>query len=210
MSTVRFFACAALSAALLSAAPQAAVEGRDYEPINPPLPVYAAAGKIEVIEFFNFSCPHCFSLLGPFAQWKHARDTADIEFRRQPVIFRRANGLYAKLFYALEAAGLGEEYYRRVFEAIHQEGKLLNSESQILDWFAEQGLEREKMTAIFNSFALRTKVEQAIRGQESYGVNSTPQIIVGGKYRLTPSLSRGYDRMMDTLTELVEMERAEQ
>ena len=104
MSTVRFFACAALSAAMLSAAPQAAVEGRDYEPINPPLPVYAAAGKIEVIEFFNFSCPHCFRLLGPFAQWKHARDTADIEFRRQPVIFRRANGLYAKLFYALEAA----------------------------------------------------------------------------------------------------------
>ena len=38
-----------------------AVEGRNFSSLSSPQPV-AVAGKIEVIEFFGYWCPHCRSL----------------------------------------------------------------------------------------------------------------------------------------------------
>ena len=49
------------------------VAGRDYILIDPPQPTRVGAGKIEVLEFFNYSCPHCFRFQGPFARWRDSR-----------------------------------------------------------------------------------------------------------------------------------------
>jgi thiol:disulfide interchange protein DsbA len=194
-------------AALFSQAPTANAQA---EELYPPQPSYAPAGKVEVIEFFNFSCPHCYRMLGPFNRWKREADPATIAVRRHPVVFSRTRGLFAQLYYTLEALGQADALYQKVFAAIHEEGKILNSRGRMLDWLETQGVERARAEAVFDSFAVKTKVERAARSQESYGVNSTPQIIVAGKYRLAPSNYFGYPEMMAALSELIAQELAAQ
>lgn len=195
----------ALAFAALLAASAAA---QQYETLQSPQPSFAPAGKVEVIEFFNFSCPHCYQMLGPFNRWKRGIDPDTVAIRRQPVVFTRSRGLFAQLYYTLESLGVADEFYQKVFTAIHGEGKILNSRGRMLDWLADQGVERARAEAVFDSFAVKSKVARAARSQESYGVDSTPQIIVAGKYRLSPSRSLGYPEMMAALSELIARERA--
>lgn len=124
-----------LSAAFLFATATAAADslkdGVDYIALDPPQPERVDAGKIEVVEFFNFSCPHCFRLQKPFNEWKKSlENTDDIAFVYQPVVFERYNGHYARVYYTLEALGIAEEFSAKVYRAIHSEKTLLNSKSR--------------------------------------------------------------------------------
>ena len=182
------------------------VAGRDYILIDPPQPTRVGAGKIEVLEFFNYSCPHCFRFQGPFARWRD-RAAAEVEIARQPVVFSRTRGLYARLYYALESIGRGEELGDKIYEAIHRERRLLNSEGRIVDFLAENGIENAE--AVFNSFTVDAKAKRSEPSEltSKYGVNSTPQVVVAGKYRLNLELSRNYDRLFETIDALVEREK---
>ena len=91
-----------------------------------------AAGKLEIREFFNFSCPHCFRLQGPFSRWRNESDLSDIVIIHQPVVFERYHGHYARAYYTMEALGLAKEYYGKMFAAIHRNRKLLNSKGRLL------------------------------------------------------------------------------
>ena len=85
-------------AAPAAAPPPVPRAGINYHVVEPAQPTRVAAGKIEVIEFLNFSCPHCFRMQGPFAQWraKNKETLGDVVIHRHPVIFQRYNGHYAR------------------------------------------------------------------------------------------------------------------
>lgn len=184
----------------------APVAGRDYILIEPPQPTRVGAGKIEVLEFFNFSCPHCFRFQGPFTRWRD-RAAAEVEIARRPVVFSRTRGLYARLYYALESIGRAEEMSEKIYEAIHRERRLLNSEGRIVDFLSENGIENAE--AVFRSFTVDSKVKRSEPSEltAKYGVDSTPQVVVAGKYRLNLELSRNYDRLFETIDALVEKEK---
>ena len=188
--------------------------GANYHAIDPPQPTRVSAGKIEVIEFLNFSCPHCFRMQGPFAQWRAENKDAlgeggDVEIVRHPVIFQRYNGHYARAYYALEALGRGEEFLGKIFNAIHRQKKLLNSRDRLLDWLEDEGVDRAKAEATYDSFAVNVKVRRAEGALESYGVSGTPQFVVAGKYRLEPAVSGSHLQMLALVSALIEKERAE-
>src|SRR6187455_1060271 len=94
-----FFCCIALTASLA----YAQVAGKDFKPVNPPQPT--TPGKVEVIEFFSYACPHCHSLAGPLATWLK-RKPADVEFKRVPAVFNDTWLQYARVYYTLEALGV--------------------------------------------------------------------------------------------------------
>ena len=77
----REFSLAAAAAASASAfsfvatpalAQAAFKEGKDYAKLSKPVATTAGAGKVEVIEFFWYSCPHCHAFEPAFAAWKSA------------------------------------------------------------------------------------------------------------------------------------------
>ena len=149
--------------------------GVNYITVEPPQPTRVPAGKIEVIEFLNFSCPHCFRMQGPFAKWRseNKENLADVVVIRHPVVFQRYNGHYARLLYTMEALGLGEEFLGKVFNAIHRQRKLINSRDRALDWLEEEKVDRAKAEAAYDSFTMNVKVRRAEGALESYGVNGT-------------------------------------
>ena len=89
--------------------------GVNYITVEPPQPTRVPAGKIEVIEFLNFSCPHCFRMQGPFAKWRseNKENLADVVVIRHPVVFQRYNGHYARLLYTMEAWGWARSFWAR-------------------------------------------------------------------------------------------------
>jgi thiol-disulfide isomerase/thioredoxin len=72
----------ALLAATSPLAARAATEGREYTRLQQPVPV-AVPGKVEVMEFFGYWCPHCNALEPELEAWVR-KLPADVNFRRMP------------------------------------------------------------------------------------------------------------------------------
>ena len=79
-------------------------EGKDYRALDKRVPADAPAGKIEVIEFFWYSCPHCNAFEPMLNAWLK-RLPPDVYFHRMPVAFRDDFVPQQRLYYTLEAMG---------------------------------------------------------------------------------------------------------
>ena len=205
--SILVFSLAGLLAAVAGAADNLRADV-DYIELQPPLPVRVPAGEIEVMEFFNFSCPHCFRLQGYLKQWRAAHEEDDVVLVHQPLVFTRYNGHYARAYYTLQGLRMEEELLDKVYNAIHIERQLINSEGRFLDWLEEQGVDRDKAEKMYASFTVNSRANRAATIADEYGISSTPQMVINGKYVINPSLSGSYERMMDILTVLVERERS--
>jgi thiol:disulfide interchange protein DsbA len=196
-------------AALLLAFTGSAValqEGQDFELINPPQST--EKGKIEVIEFFSYMCPHCDHFDPVLSNWLKGQGK-DVVFRRVPVIFRPQWEAPARLFYTLEAMGELDKLHSAAFTAIHREGGNLMTEAGVTDWAAKKGLDRKKFSDTYNSFAVQSKAMGSKQKQSSYGIPGVPAMVVAGKYRTPDNFSGGYDAMLKIVDELIVKSRNE-
>jgi thiol:disulfide interchange protein DsbA len=174
---------AALGAAATPSNPQA---GTDYRVLDKPQQTDSGA-KVEVTEFFWYSCPHCAALEPSMEQWV-AKQGDRIVFKRVPVAFRDSMAPQQKLYYALEALGKVDEMQNKVFEAIHQQRIPLNTDAQIADWIGKQGIDKQKFLDAYNSFGVQSKVRRATQLQQAYQVDGVPLLAVEGRYETSPSI----------------------
>ena len=127
----------------LAWAQQAFRSGKDYQTLDRPVPSDAGPGKVELIEFFWYSCPHCNAFEPTFAQWvKNA--PKDVVVRRVPVAFRDDFAPQQRLYYTLEAMGLLDTVHAKVFHAVHVERLPLNTDALIQSWVEKPGVDGKK------------------------------------------------------------------
>lgn len=185
------FALAALSLGLIalsgSASITSPVAGVDFRTLDKALPV-EAGNKVEVTEFFWYSCPHCNAFDPDLAEWVKAKGDSII-FKRVPVAFRPADELQQKLYYALEVLGKTEELHKKIFHAVHVDRKPLNEEGTIADFVASQGVDRAKFLNAFNSFGVQAKVRRAAQLADIYKVDGVPLVAIGGHFETSPSIA---------------------
>jgi thiol:disulfide interchange protein DsbA len=193
-------ACAGSSAVL------ALQEGQDFELINPPQA--SEKGKIEVIEFFSYMCPHCDHFDPVLNNWLKSQPK-DVVFRRIPVVFRPQWEAPARLFYTLEAMGELDKLHSAAFTAIHREGANLMTESGVTDWAVKKGLDRKKFSDTYNSFAVQSKAMGSKQKQSSYGIPGVPAMVVAGKYRTPDNFSGGNEAMLKIVDDLIVKSRNE-
>jgi thiol:disulfide interchange protein DsbA len=181
------FLLAALTALCFAVSSHATpVQGQDYTLLSPAQPAEPGK-KVEVIEFFAYYCPHCNALDPELSAWAKAH--ADkIVFKRVHVSANGEPMPQQRLFYALEAMGKLDELHARVFHAMHVEHAHVNTDGDAIDLAVKLGLDREKFTSFYNSFAVQTKVQRAIQMMQSYQVNSWPNIVIDGKYVTSPTV----------------------
>ncbi|QWD98424.1 thiol:disulfide interchange protein DsbA/DsbL [Polynucleobacter sp. MG-5-Ahmo-C2] len=172
---------------LVGAQSQKIEEGFDYRILPIAQPV-ETKGKVEVIEFFWYGCPHCYDFEPELTSWmKH--QPKDVTFRRVPVAFRDDFMPHSQLFYALEALGKGDALNEKVMYAMHKENKRLLTESEIADWVASQGIDRNTFLATYRSFAVASKARAAKQLAEAYRIDGVPTIVMQGKYVTSPSIA---------------------
>lgn len=169
--------------------------GKDFIELEKRAPVEAATGRIEVVEFFWYSCPHCNAFEPAFETWVKAAPK-DLVVQRVPVGFRDDFAPQQRLFYALEALGRLESMHRKVFHAIHNERQTLNRDDLVLAWAERQGLDKARFTEAYQSFAVGTKVRKANQLQDAYRVEGVPALGIAGRYYTDGNLAGTMDRAL--------------
>jgi thiol:disulfide interchange protein DsbA len=189
-------------AGAVHAQPAAFVEGRDFVRLATPVAT-SGGGKIDVLEFFWYGCPHCNAFQPAIEAWV-ARQPDYVAFRRVPVGFSALHETHAKLYYALEAMGEIEKMHRRVFAAMHVQRRRLDKEADMAAFAAEQGLDRDKFLDALRSFGVATKARQAKALADAYKIDGTPSIGVGGRFFTSGSLAGSNERSLQVTSFLVE------
>ena len=163
--------------------------------------------KIEVLEAFWYGCSHCFRFEPLVTDWE-SKAADDVDFRRFPAMWNALMKVHAQIYFTAEAMDVIHIVHEPVFDAINVQGNRLQNEKLIGDLFEENGIARADFEAAFNSFSVRTKVNQAEKRMQDYEIRSTPNMIVNGKYLVTTGEAvRTQAEMLEVVDFLVDKER---
>ena len=198
-----------LTAAALAATPLHALaqgnkpeEGREYLALDKRVPTEVADGKIEVIEFFWYSCPHCNAFEPRFAAWLKAVPK-DVVVKRVPVRFRDDFEPQQRMYYVLEALDKVEALHGKLFQAIHVEKQNLASAEALAQWADKNGIPKAKFVEVYNAFGVVTKAKRAHQLQESFKVQGVPALGIGGRFYTDGSLSGSMERALQVADYLI-------
>lgn len=183
------------------------VAGTHYQEIANPVNTNDSS-KVEVIEAFWYGCSHCFRFEPLITNWEENKPDY-VDFQRFPALWNGLMKVHAQAYYAAEALDAVETVHEHIFNAINVERNMLQNEQQISALFTEHGISEADFERVFNSFSVRTKVNQAENRMNDYGIRSTPNMIVNGKYLITTSENvQTQQEMLEIVDFLVEKERA--
>lgn len=189
--------------ALLSFSSLTNAEG-GYDPITPAQPVQNP-DKVEVIEFFWYGCPHCYSLEPAMVEWLKTKP-ANVEFIRQPAVFSDLWGKHAKAYFTAEALGVLDKVHADLFDAIQNKKQKLVSEDELAKFFADHGVKDEDFRSAYNSFLVDAKLRQAESTGPRYGISGVPALIVNGKYKVTGQSAKSQANMLTVVNQLIAQE----
>lgn len=205
----RLFALALLAAAPIALAQSPSdglVEGRDYTLLDPPQPT-SDRSKVEVLEVFGYWCIHCARLQPVVDRWS-SNLPADVDFRHVPAIFQGGvDEFFARAFYTAETMGVLKTTHAAMFTAAAVDRKL-QSQDDILRFYADQGVDRAQFEATMNSFAVNAKVARVKQTLPRYRIEGTPTLIINGKYRAMAPAGGTMEDLMAIVDKLIARERA--
>ena len=208
----RDFSLAAISAAAVTGLPLAVhaqgpsafkpVEGKDYLSLDKRVPTDVGTGKIEVLEFFWYSCPHCNSFEPQFAAWVKAAPK-DIVVQRVPVRFRDDFEAQQRAYYVFESLNMVDAMHGKLFHAIHTERQQLNNAQALAAWANKNGLAEKKFLDTFNSFGVATKARRATQLQDAFKVQGVPALGIAGRFYTDGGLAQTMDRALQVADYLI-------
>ena len=169
--------------------------GTDYMVLPKPLPTDVAKGKIEVLEFFWYNCPHCNAFEPALSAWGK-KLPKDVELKRVPVRFREDFEAQQRAYYVLEALGKVEELQSKMFASIHVDKQNLAKLDNLVVWAEKNGIPGAKFTELFNSFSVVGKARRAAQLQEQFKVEGVPALGVGGRFYVDGSLAGSMERAL--------------
>jgi len=170
-------------------------EGIDYLSLDKRVPTESAKGKIEVIEFFWYSCPHCNAFEPRFESWMK-NVSKDVEVKRVPVKFRDDFEPQQRMYYVLEALGKVESHHALVFRAIHTERLNLSGAEALANWADKNGIPKAKFMELYISFAVVTKAKRAAQLQDAFKVQGVPALGINGRFYTDGSLAGSMDKAL--------------
>jgi len=182
------------------------VEGKDYLRLSQPLPP-TDSGKIEVLDFFSYACPHC-NAFGPILDPWARKLPADVVLRHIPVPFMINSENFQRLYFSLEVMGQVDALHRKVFFAVHNEHQRLDKPADIAAFVAKNGVDSAKFLDVFNSFSVQTKARQAAQLTQAYKVDGVPCLGVQGKYLTSATLTGSADRALSVTDFLIQRVRS--
>jgi thiol:disulfide interchange protein DsbA len=188
-------------------AARAPQEVKDYTVLRTPVPVESGA-KIEVLEFFQYSCPHCATFEPYLAAWKK-KLPSDVDYRRIPIAWDNSTMPHVRVYYTLEALGKLPDMHEKVFAAIQKNRQPMLNPDAIADFMAANGIDRKQWLDTYNSFSVAARANRAGQVWRAYKVDGTPMMAVDGRFMTAPSMVGTREGTLAVLDYLVQRSRAE-
>jgi thiol:disulfide interchange protein DsbA len=196
--------------------------GKQYFPVEPAQPT-STGDKIEIVEVFSYACPACNAFQGTMQKLKAALP-ANAQIVYLPASFRPDEDwpVFQRAFYTAQALGILDKSHDATFDLVwkddgtlrisdavtHRPVKPMPTIEDIAKAYAKFGVKADDFVATASSFAINTKVKRADAQLKAYGVDSTPTLIVNGKYRLTAADAGGIDKVVPLVKFLIEKDSA--
>lgn len=203
--TLAFATLAAALALLPAVAGAQPKQGTDYTEMKAVQPV-EVQGKVEVVEFFWYRCPHCYSLEPVLEAWVK-KLPADVQFRRIPAVLSDNWAVDARIFYAFEAMGVLDKVHKSFFDAIHRDRLNIGSEPAMNEWLKKNGIDRAKFDDAVKSFGVQAKVRRAAQLSAAYQLDGVPMLAVQGKYTVSAEQGGTQNGMLATTDYLIDVAR---
>ena len=174
--------------------------GKHYFVIDPPQRSENATGKVEVTEVFSYGCPAC-----NFAHTFIAKIAKGLPpnavMTYVPASFKPNEDwpMFQRAYLTAQSLGIADKAHEATFDAVwkpdaplaimNADGRSLKNPLPTIEdaakFYAKYGVKAEDFVGTANSFTINTKMKQADAFVRNTGTDSTPTIVVGGKYRLT-------------------------
>lgn len=188
--------------------------GKHYFVIDPPQRSEGATGKIEVTEVFSYGCPAC-NFAHTFIAKIAKGLPANAVMTYLPASFKPNEDwpMFQRAYLTAQSLGIAEKAHEAMFDAVWKPDAplaIMNADQRSLKspqptiedaakFYARYGVKAEDFVGTANSFAINTKMKQADAFVRNTGTDSTPTIVVGGKYRLTYASAGGDWNVMEQL-----------
>ena len=189
------------------------VAGTNYKVVSPSQPTGAAPGKIEVIEFFWYGCPHCFALDPAIGSWLKNKPPA-IEFGRVPVTWDEVHRAHARLFYTLKGLGKVDDLHDKVFAEIHVNHQPLyapndplQTQREQLQFAKDNGISEADFTKAYTDFNVQTALARADDLVRRYRIDAVPTFVIAGKYETDLQMAGGEANLFQMINDLAASEK---
>lgn len=171
-----------------SASPTDPKEGAEYKTLAKPQAVDTGK-KVEIIEFFDYACPHCAAFDSTLNAWVKKQGD-NIVFKRIHIGRQGSDVPQARMFYTLQAMGvLTPELHTKAFNEIHVNHNRMNRDELVFDFVAKQGVDKQKFIDTYRGFGVAAQVRKSLAQMDAYSVEFWPLLIVDGKYQTAPSMA---------------------
>lgn len=196
--------------------------GKQYFVIEPPQPT-STGDKIEVLEVFSYACPAC-NVFQVTMRKLAAALPENAEIAYMPASFRSDEDwpMFQRAFFTLQALGILDKAHEATFDAVwkddgalrisdpktHRPLKPMPSLEDAARFYTRFGVSAEDFLGVANSFAVNTRIRRADQQMKAYGIESTPTIIVNGRYRLTGVSAGSFENIVPLVQYLIAKDSA--
>ncbi|HZO23401.1 MAG TPA: thiol:disulfide interchange protein DsbA/DsbL [Steroidobacteraceae bacterium] len=196
-------------------------EGENYFRIEPAQHTNVAPGKIEVTEAFSYACPFCAQFNPLVQQLKHSLPS-NAELDYLPASFNPSEDwpMFQRAACTAQALGILDKTHEAIFDAVWKTGELAVADPQThqlrnpLPTIEDAARVYNRLTGVpvakfvdtAKSFTVETKMRVDDGLMRAYQVDSTPTLIVNGKFRITVQSAGGMKEMVEVARWLVTQE----
>ena len=164
---------------------------------------------IEIIEFFWYGCPHCYSFEPTLEQWEKQKPDY-IELIRIPAVLGEHWLHHAKAFYTAKQLGVLDKIHNPLFNAIHAQKRRITDQASLRDFFIEQGVDKKDFDQTYQSEIVDRALKIAYSTSKSYKLTGVPSIIINGKYKTSVSMAGGSEKVIQVINTLAASEHHKQ
>jgi len=158
------------------------------------------AKTIEMKEFFNFSCGHCYRFLDTSKGLK-AKYKDKLHHKKYPVYWGNQTPYPAMAFYIADGLGMEEKFTQELFDTNFKLNINIFQTKVIRFLARDQGIEKE-MAAGMEDPKISAKVQNSMDLAKKYNANETPTIIINDVLKVAPSIAGGN---VDAMTENLDL-----
>jgi thiol:disulfide interchange protein DsbA len=196
-------------------------EGVQYARITPAQQITVPAGKVEILEVFSYGCPACNAFQPVMDKLRRALP-ANAQLAFLPAAFNPSEDwpMFQRAYFAAQALGIAERTHQAMYDAVWKSGELgiivpgtnrlkspLPSIADAARFYARvAGVEAQQFLAMANSFGIDSKIRGADAQISAMHVDSTPTLIVNGKYRVIRDELKSNDELIELVRYLVTKE----
>lgn len=179
--------------------------GPAYSQIKPALPTQSG-DEIEVVEIFWYGCSHCFSFEPHIKAWLETKPE-DVVFRLVPGVLNSRWAVHARGYFAAEKMDALAQFHASLFNALHVKRRNIFTRDSLIDFAADAGLDKKEFARNYDSNETEVKMKQAFLMARDAKITGVPSLIVNGRYLVSASSAGSFEKMLETLDQLILEER---